>query len=270
MRDSRVSLSTRSKVRARCLTLAAVTSISLCFSVAGASTNRSVNGDAATIAYYTKVVNKTNHVTNSQSLIGGYFFFGYTTPDNWMLGWAETKPYYAYERAVNDSQITRYVNGVVSWRTDTFATPCNVGTTCTSKIRPLRIFSSSKGDYWAYVDGPHNTTRCWNKASSAGGTMWMNKDFQVGTKNWSVDSGQPTLYKPMVRVKNVVKITSMFSFATSHQKVTEIDQNDASTLLFTKSWYFVSKGTLGAPAYNYTSTDSYPASLPVPPTINRC
>jgi hypothetical protein len=168
-------LSSVSRRRAACVSVAALSCVALTFSVAGASTSHSVSGDKATIAYYTKVVNKTNGVSDSQSVVSGYYFFGYSSADNWELGWGESKPYYAYERAVNDTQVTKSVNGVVRWRTDTFGTPCATGTSCISKITALRILSTSKGDYWAYVNGPHNTTKCWKKASAAGGTLWMNK-----------------------------------------------------------------------------------------------
>jgi hypothetical protein len=74
----------------------------------------------------------------------------------------------------------------------------------------------------------------------------------------------------MMKTKNVVKITSNYSYATTHQKVIEVDQNDATTLLFTKSTYTVSKGMNGAQAYHFSSVDTYPAKSPIMPVTNHC
>lgn len=256
--------------RAARVVLAATSCAVLSISSSGASLSHSVSGDSATIAYYKKVVNKTNHVGHTRGVVSNYYFFGYSSPNNWVLGWGESKPLYAYERAVDDTQVTESVNGLIKWRTDTFATPCKTGTSCTSKITALRILSTSKGDYWAYVNGPHNTVKCWKKASSAGGTLWMNSDFRVSYAYWKVDTGRSTHYKPMVKIKNVVNVTSQYPTSTYRQGVTEIDQIDASKLLFTKSSYVVTKGTHGEPAYSYTVTYSYPSKGSTMPVTNHC
>ena len=229
-------------------------------------------GNAATISYMSKVVNKVNALAASVAVVHNLYWFGYDPHGGWYLSWASPKPRYSYQHAVDDTEIATASKGKITWTVDTFATPCTSATTCKSKIPPLRIYASTKGDYWAVLNGPGQTLRCWNPAS--GVTSWITSDWTTGYQRTYLGAapGDTTpFYKPLVTTSTGINVSSIYRVISTGRHVTEVDLTNSSTHLYIKSsWWFTKGNAKGELAFADSASYRVPKKAPGAPTIKLC
>ncbi len=260
------------RILSKSVVIAALTMVVVA-SPTGASTLSShakPTGDAATIALYAKAVNTINSLPAVTEVTHDYYFYAYTSPQQWRLAWGTPAAPAANEHRVDLTAELRVVRGRTVSAIDTFATPCATTSPCTSTQPPLEIYVTKAASYWTVLVGPKRTPQCWTRAGGA--TSWLRSDFTVGEFVWYVGNSpgysEPD-YRPMVRHGNNVAITSSYVYQKTGLKITEADTINTKTSLFTHTVYHVGATPTSKPD-TYTIAVLKPGSVPKSPSIDLC